>query len=45
MKPEERKGLLVGSKVGDECPPYSDNGGHNAFSYDGVMSSVEHSLK
>ena len=45
MKTEERKGLMVGSKIGDECSPYSNNGSHNAFSYDGVMSSVEHSLK
>ena len=42
---DARRGLLVGSKVGDECPPYSDNGGFSAFSYDGVKSSIEHSLK
>ena len=41
----QREGLLVGSKVGDECPPYSDNGGHSPFSYKGVMASVAHSLK
>ena len=41
----ERAGILLASKVGDECPPYSSNGGHSAFSYDGVMCSVEHSLK
>ena len=41
---EARSGLLVGSKVGDECPPFSNNGGHSAFSYDGVKSSVAHSL-
>ena len=35
-----REGLVVGSKVGDECPPYSNNGGFSAFSYDGVKSSV-----
>ena len=40
-----RDGLLIGSKVGDECPPFSDNGGHSAFSYDGVMCSVAHSLQ
>lgn len=45
LEEEKRKGLLVGSKVGDNCPPYSDNGGHSPFSYDGVMCSVEHTLK
>lgn len=42
---EKRKHLLIGSKVGDECPPFSNNGGHSPFSFDGVMSSVKHSLK
>jgi aryl-alcohol dehydrogenase-like predicted oxidoreductase len=41
----ERARVLLSSKVGDECPPYSDNGGHCAFSYDGVRFSVEHSLR
>ena len=41
----DKKDLIISSKVGDECPPFSDNGGHNAFSYDGVLSSVDHSLK
>lgn len=45
MDASDRQGLLVGSKIGDECAPYSNNGGHNAFSYFGVMSSVVHSLK
>lgn len=41
---EELEGLIVSTKVGDECPPYSNNGGHNAMSRDGVLCSVEHSL-
>jgi D-threo-aldose 1-dehydrogenase len=45
MKPEDREDLLIGSKVGDECPPFSNNGGFNEFSYDGVKCSIEHSLK
>ena len=45
LSPQQREGLMVGSKVGDECPPFSDNGGHSPFSYDGVMCSVAHSLK
>jgi aryl-alcohol dehydrogenase-like predicted oxidoreductase len=45
LSPKAREGLLIGSKVGDECPPFSDNGGFNEFSYDGVKCSVDHSLK
>jgi D-threo-aldose 1-dehydrogenase len=44
LPPEELDGLVVSTKVGDECPPYSNNGGHNAMSKDGVLCSVEHSL-
>ncbi len=40
-----REDLVICSKVGDECPPFSDNGGHHAMSKEGVMSSVRHSLK
>eukprot|EP00966_Prymnesium_polylepis_P176655 4090429-Prymnesium_polylepis.1 len=41
----ERARIHVGTKVGDDCPPFSDNGGHSPFSYDGVMCSIRHSLK
>ena len=41
LAPAERAKVLLSSKVGDECPPYSNNGGHSAFSFDGVKSSVE----
>jgi D-threo-aldose 1-dehydrogenase len=36
---------MFSSKVGDECPPYSNNGGHSAFSYEGVLASVDNSLR
>jgi D-threo-aldose 1-dehydrogenase len=42
---EARKGLIVCSKVGDDCPPYSDNGGFSPFSYAGVKASVCHTLR
>ena len=35
---------ILSTKVGDECPPYSDNGGHDAMSKDGVLHSFEHRL-
>ena len=41
----ERDRLIISSKVGDDCPPYSDNGGHSPFSYEGVMASLRHSLQ
>ena len=34
----------IGTTVGDDCPPFSDNGGFSPFSYDGVMCSIRHSL-
>jgi len=40
-----RERLIISTKVGDECPPFSDNGGHDAFSYQGVQNSVTHSLR
>ena len=45
LSSDERAGLLLSSKVGDDCAPFSDNGGHSPFSYDGVRYSVEHSLR
>eukprot|EP00949_MAST-11_sp_MAST-11-sp1_P004990 g4990.t1 len=44
LNAEDREGLVIGSKVGDECPPYSDNGGFSPFSAEGVKRSVDHSL-
>ena len=41
----DRSRVHVGTKVGDDCPPFSDNGGFSPFSYDGVMCSIRHSLK
>eukprot|EP00912_Choanoflagellata_sp_UC4_P000841 UC4_evm2s517 len=38
------EGLILSTKVGDDCPPYSNNGGHNAMSRDGVFCSFENSL-
>ena len=40
-----RSRLVICSKVGDKCPPYSENGGFSPFSKDGVRSSVLNSLK
>ena len=45
LSPAERARLVISTKVGDECPPYSDNGGHDALSADGVLASFENSLK
>ena len=42
---KKRSHLVISTKVGDECPPYSNNGGHRAFSREGVLASVQHSLK
>ncbi|KAL1522135.1 hypothetical protein AB1Y20_021776 [Prymnesium parvum] len=41
----ERARVHIGTKVGDNCPPYSDNGGFSPFSYNGVMCSIRHSLR
>lgn len=40
-----REDLVICSKVGDDCPPHSDNGGHHPMSKAGCRSSVEHSLE
>lgn len=45
LTPEQRRELILCSKVGDECPPYSNNGGHHAMSREGVRCSVENSLR
>lgn len=45
LPPEKRAKVMVGTKVGDDCPPWSDNGGHSPFSAEGVRSSIRHSLK
>lgn len=45
LPPAARKGLHVGTKVGDDCPPYSNNGGHSPFSAAGVKASLAHSFK
>jgi D-threo-aldose 1-dehydrogenase len=45
LTPEARQGLVICSKVGDDCPPYSDNGGHSPFSRAGVLASVAHTLR
>lgn len=45
LSPEQREGVMVGSKVGDDCPPYSDNGGHSPFSHDGVVASIKHTFE
>ena len=42
---EDRRHVHVGTKIGDDCPPYSvDYDGHSPFSYERVMRSVRHSL-
>lgn len=45
LSDQDRERLVISSRVGDECSPYSNNGGHDAFSYEGTRCSVEHSLK
>ena len=45
MTPEQRKEIIICTKVGDECPPYSNNGGYSAMSKEGVLSSVANSMK
>lgn len=45
LSKKQREGLIICSKVGDECPPWSDNGGHHAMSKAGVLCSVANSLK
>ena len=45
LSSEERNGLVICTKVGDECPPYSDNGGYDALSAAGVRCSIESSLQ
>ena len=42
---KQREGLIICTKVGDECPPYSNNGGHSAMSKEGVLCSVANSMK
>ena len=42
---EQIEDLIICTKVGDECPPYSNNGGHPSMSKEGVLSSVENSMK
>ena len=45
LNEDQRKGLILCTKVGDECPPYSNNGGYSAMSKQGVLCSVANSLK
>jgi len=44
MGKEMFENLIICSKVGDECEPYSNNGGHSPFSFEGVRCSVVNSL-
>ena len=45
LNPDQRKDIIICTKVGDECPPYSNNGGHSAMSKQGVLSSVANSMQ
>jgi aryl-alcohol dehydrogenase-like predicted oxidoreductase len=45
LAPEVRDNLVIATKVCDECEPYSNNGGHDAFSAAGVRCSIENSLR
>ena len=45
LTPDQRKDIIICTKVGDECPPHSNNGGFDAMSRDGVLCSVNNSLK
>eukprot|EP00746_Dinoflagellata_sp_MGD_P071250 gnl/MRDRNA2_/MRDRNA2_29053_c0_seq1.p1 gnl/MRDRNA2_/MRDRNA2_29053_c0~~gnl/MRDRNA2_/MRDRNA2_29053_c0_seq1.p1 ORF type:complete len:386 (+),score=76.56 gnl/MRDRNA2_/MRDRNA2_29053_c0_seq1:41-1159(+) len=45
LNEEEKADLIISTKVGDECPPYSNNGGYDALSAAGVRCSIENSLR
>jgi hypothetical protein len=45
LSTQEREGLIIATKVCDEMPPWTDNGGHDAFSAAGVRASLESSLR
>ena len=45
LTPDQRRDLIICTKVGDDCPPYCNNGGYSAMSKEGVLCSVANSMK